>query len=1205
MRKIFLFLLFASSLFASHSGEIYTYGYFEFVKDNLMALSSLVTQSNDILFKIIFSLAIFIFLIKNLGNPQKISMLGLEFAKFTVMITLVQQLFLTAPDDDNHAYAVVDRITTQTQIVRQVPKGIGEILSLFTRLEDAIMIKMETNFSTPSSISYRNAGLGFSFSTPMEIFQQTSLDSNTLKTFNNYYENCKMLADFSDGTQDIARILDSKTLRTDLSTNSTLLTVVYTESQPDGYVTECKTAWTIINSRINNESASQLGVLAATRGMSVGAYSSKAELASSTILGASVSAQDQLKEAMFRNMTLSSVQKTAASLGMSQDQLAKNKSIAEMSMVNDAMLSNLMAQGMIPVMKALVLSFIIGLSWILAILSIITLNPSYIRFLVTLNVWLMLWSPLYTILNYAMDIMVANSMSGFNSGIDINNQMPIYTILGAKLAMLSKLVWAIPMLAFAVAKGSDHAMVSFVGGMGAGAAAGAMQAGRQEIQSAQSGKAEYTDFKEKFTDRIDSGGQTRSALQNGANGSTYSVENIDAGGGNGFSNISNIGTGNKTSVSGFGEVNANANGLSSQATAAAKRSMSESQEKVQQIAESYGEKASTVASEAIKAGESTQATDQFAKKYGLSKTEAEQITEATKKASSEAFKSLENYGSKLTADEAKAVNTAVGYEGVAKIGTPDWFGSAVGASMRVSENGSIELKGASGASMSFDANSEVGKSLSKEFSSSLSQQFSQDQGIAMNYASAINKNAGMESSVQEAKQRELSEAFTSMESAKSTYSSAQELSSSVGQDKLNAAMKNWLADPSNEASKDLFDSNGNFKDANAREQGAMLVQAKLDSWTQSVNGHKDFANFMRDYGDSDVNTNGVNNSGFKSDIKETIDGKMESNKDIAKDVNPENIKKDAEERMKEQGDDLSTGEQSVDATTGVNKDEVVNNIRTPLKIEDADSKQKEVQRATENLEQKAENKYAKTREAAVNKLDNQNTEVEKSHLLDTAKTIDGATDSISDFMKFMTNNNTAEQYDTKTEAFKAFQTDAQEKAYSQAIKSGLIKEGFVTDKINTDLLKSQRTEDLVNIYERDQNNSGPGLVNSSEYALRAELSERGALPENKKSLEKDGYVDFNTVNYSEIKDWNKIESMSPSEIVRMEDYGNFRKEDLNRMDSIIETKLEAAYSQTQTASTPQTLTSEERQQQTQSAPTKDNSPKIGSLSSGNPLIIKD
>ena len=87
-------LMFASSLFASHAGEIYTYGYFAFVRDNLLALSGVVAQNNDILFKIVFMLSIFVFAVKNLGNPQKFSMLGLEFSKYLVMIVLVQQMFL-------------------------------------------------------------------------------------------------------------------------------------------------------------------------------------------------------------------------------------------------------------------------------------------------------------------------------------------------------------------------------------------------------------------------------------------------------------------------------------------------------------------------------------------------------------------------------------------------------------------------------------------------------------------------------------------------------------------------------------------------------------------------------------------------------------------------------------------------------------------------------------------------------------------------------------------------------------------------------------------------------------------------------------------------------------------------------------------------------------------------------------------------------
>lgn len=926
MPKIILMLMFASSLFAGYSGEIYTYGYFEFVRDNLLALSGVVAQNNDILFKIVFMLSIFIFAVKNLGNPQKFSMLGLEFSKYLVMIVLVQQMFLKAPDDDKHAYAIVDKITSETVVVRQIPKGIGEILSLFSRAEDAVMVKMETFFSTPNSISYRNAGLGFSFSAPMEIFQQTILDSNLKKTFNNYYENCKMLGDFGNGDQDIATILNSKSLETSLSTDNTLLTVVYTSAQPNGYTTECKTAWGVIQAGLNSGATAQLNVLAQARGMTAATYGSKAELASNTVLGSSLSAQEQLKEAMLRNASLEAIQNTAAYLGLTQDQLAKNKSIAEMSMTNEAILSNLEAQGLIPIMKAICLSFVIALSWILAILTIITLNMSYIRFLVALNVWLMLWSPLYTVLNYAMDIMVTNALSGYTSGPDLSNQLPIYTILGAKLAMLSKLVWAIPMLAFAVAKGSDHAMVSFIGGAGAGIAAGATQAGRSEMQAAQSGKAEYTDFKGQFTDRMDGSGRTRIGTTTNSDGSTidYSMRQTSAGA---VGDLVNKATGNSVNASDNGNVSVGAARLQSQILASLQNQTGLAKENSYAASQAIVEGGQKVISDALKVSKGTMSKEDFNESYGTTDTQTNAISVAASKAMSNVQKTLESGNFSISADQANQIATRFGYgadAGGGGSGSRDKsaqseksgasflssMAAKIGLNVGMSEDGSFVLSSKNGQTYSLNKNDELSKQFSKTYNSTLSDSVSKDEKLGMTIGSATSKSEGVDQSVVESRNEQYQESFQKMRSLKESYSRAESLTSSQGVQNLDAAMLNYLR--KNESSKDFFNSDGSFKDAQSMQAASMMALKKLDSWTQDLNGAQKFNDFMRDYGDSKIDTSKINDNNFK-DIKGDVDQKIEDGKNTGTNLTEQQIREQAEDIEKTAKQNINNGAGAIEA----------------------------------------------------------------------------------------------------------------------------------------------------------------------------------------------------------------------------------------------------------------------------------------------------
>lgn len=379
LKYILLSLAFASQAFAGNSGTIYTYGYFEFVVDTLSALSGVVATNNDFLMKIAVAFALFAFFLKNINMKTTGSMIGFEMTKFVIVVSLIKGMFLYAPDDDAHAFAVVDKITSATQEVRQVPKGLGEILVLTTNLEDAILAKMETFFSTPSSTSYRNAGLGFNLTAPMEIFQSTIINNNLRKTLETYIENCKIMGDWADGTQDKAEIFNSANLKADLATTQTLLTVSYL-ADPQGTVVSCAAAWGAISPAITTEATGLMTIIANQKGMSAGVFSAKAEDALSYMIGSGKSGNAALEEAILRNSTLESLQKISASVGLSGDQLVRNKSIAEMSMSNEAVLSNVEAQGLIPVMKAVCLAFVISLSWLFG------LDVAIQRFIV--DVWL-------------------------------------------------------------------------------------------------------------------------------------------------------------------------------------------------------------------------------------------------------------------------------------------------------------------------------------------------------------------------------------------------------------------------------------------------------------------------------------------------------------------------------------------------------------------------------------------------------------------------------------------------------------------------------------------------------------------------------------------------------------------------------------------------------------------------------------------------
>lgn len=879
MQKILsLLFIFSSYAIAGHSGEIYTYGYFQYVEETLIALSGVVANGNDYLFKIVIALSMLIFIIKNIGNPKGSSMLGFEAAKFLTVVTLIQQLFLTAPDDDRHAYAIVDRITNQTAEVRQIPKGIGEMLSLFSRLEDAVMDKMDMFFSTPNSISYRNAGLGFTMTSQMEIFQSTITDPHLKRSFDVYYENCKMLGDYADGLEDINEVLNSNDLMTLLGTDQSLLTIVYDSANPSGVTTPCFTAWDNIKSRIINSATNQMNAVTQARGLTAAVYGVKAEEVYQTLYGSFLSAQNQFEEAILRNATLESVQGVASSLGIGAERLAKNKSIAEMSMVTEAGMSNLEAQGIVPLMKAISMMFVIALSWLLAVLAIATMNMSYLKFLITLNVWLMLWSPLYTVLNFAMDVMVNNSMAAYNAGVAINSQMSMYQVLGAKLAVLAKLVWAIPMLAFAVAKGSDHAMTAFIGGMAQGIQTGISTANTQELRQTASGNFSYISGNEQFGGKVNEHGQhVMSRTERGTHGQVEaSVATTNSGAtANTASPSGKISiSGNESSTGGY---TLNAVGVSGALIGAnkvqsAQATEAEAKQKVHNVLESSGVTNSNVVSKMVSASVNKESAEGKTYSEKVSAGDQEKNDKTITKAQEDASNAQTGKQFTLTTKEGESEKFTVGTSG--QVGF-SLLGNGVAG--KIEKSGDVSYTDEKGHQQNLQTSDSFKQSWNEQMSKSVQNTIANNNDLANSWMAGVKNTVSEQSGNVDATQKQYSKAYSESEAASKTYSNIKSLNEQISQDKLPSMMMNYFRQDENLRAT-YFNESGDVKDKESLKALAMEGQKLLGTWTQNGDeGLKHFAAFSNQYGIMDTgdgntkaNANKATNDGTAAKVSEEV-----------------------------------------------------------------------------------------------------------------------------------------------------------------------------------------------------------------------------------------------------------------------------------------------------------------------------------------------
>lgn len=1055
--KILLLLLTTSlQLFAGVSGEIFTSGYHELVVNTLNALSGLAASNNEPLIKIASAIGVLIMSIKIIFNQNSRNIAGFEVLKTGAFILAIQALFISAPDDDKHAYAVIDRISLQTTEVRQIPKGIGEFLSLFTTLEDGIMEKMELYFTTPASLSYRQAGLGFTVSTQMDIMRSNIADTNLKKTFYDYILNCKVDGDFSTGNQNLQYLLSAEgtNILTHLATDRSSLTMVYSSTDPEGEVVSCKDAWNnTIKTALNTEALNNQASIAKARGLLSQTFANDVAL-SNMITGsnsATISARDQLASAIARNATLDSVKKVATFNGVSDSMLTKQLSISEISMTNSSILANYQAQQTIPVLKALCTAFIVVISWLIGILAIATMNAGYVKFLIVLNVWLMLWSPLFQILNFGIDILVDDALSLYSNGIDANNQIGIYEILGGKLAMVTNLVWSVPILAFGIAKGGEFAMTQFISAMVSPVQNAAHHTTKTDLQSAMGEKEGITlgdGRTATYGPLTGVGGQTSKINSNGNN-----VTDIA---GTGVTKVSSAVNPNvSASIDTNGNVVTKNDDASATQVSGASTALTSANAKVESLQKSLATENSNVMSQMSTAGSSNTVTNTNGDSVKIDESTGQAIQKMNSAASKEAFNTSDTKKLVDSISNDKQAMTSLGLNvnsGSSAAGNV--LQKLSGASVSFGQSGNIAVRTADGTSFELSKDSSYGKEFSENYSKSISEQMSKSKDNTQAYANMVSAVNGESQSDANSTARKVSQAYSEQESASQTYQATKTQGTAMGDNLMNSAFQNYFS-----KNADRF---GNA----SKEEKADFAVNKMVEWNQSQNGIKDRMDFINDNTSktelpNTVNTNTNIENGAKnlgSDVNSHVAGNTTFNPN-----SNESVRTGIESKGQEIRDShVNNPELNSLVNNNVKKDGVVS--------ESVDNKSTNNGRSIDAKEKKDANKIDDNLTIkAVEGVDNGLEAVKQ-----LGENFTGRKDDVNpDAQRYAKDNKTMNN---------ATYTNAQQG------ENKLIKSGYFSDEINTSQLGKTSTEDLGRIYNYDKNNDK--LSDSSKAALKDELGKR-------------------------------------------------------------------------------------------------------------------
>ncbi|EAL2460487.1 conjugal transfer protein TraG [Campylobacter lari] len=415
--------------------------------------------------KIVMAIAFFIFAIKKVMD-ERISPI-FEFGKMIFIMVIIWQCFLRAPNDAQHRYMIHDNVTGKDYIVSQVPLGIGLTFSFMSRMEDSITKAMEKFYSTPQSTNFSNAGFGFTLRSTMDLpdLELSQFSPRTQKNLDLFFRNCVIYGmDLNKGKID-TNFRHSDNLYKDLFEigQGSQLTLYFGEKDK-GNIRSCTQAGALIKQDLGSLAPKIETIHARILGSKdENSYRASMQGVWEIFSGQATQARSQLMQAMLINASRDSLINTAKMVGLDPNAVATNTAVAEQNFMSSMLTQGMMAQTYLPLAKAYLTVLIIGLSWIMALLSIMFGDLRHIKMFFTLCIWIVLWTPILSIINYFNDLNLSKNVQVLLDGslsFSMSNSLAFFKQISEQTNFINYLVMLTPLLAFAVAKASEQGFVS-------------------------------------------------------------------------------------------------------------------------------------------------------------------------------------------------------------------------------------------------------------------------------------------------------------------------------------------------------------------------------------------------------------------------------------------------------------------------------------------------------------------------------------------------------------------------------------------------------------------------------------------------------------------------------------------------------------------------------------------------------------------------
>ncbi|HED4594360.1 TPA: conjugal transfer protein TraG N-terminal domain-containing protein, partial [Campylobacter jejuni] len=339
-----------------------------------------------------------------------------------------------------------------------------------------ILEAMEKHFSTPQSTNFSNAGLGFSLQvmSTLPSVKLSAIDATLQKNIDFYFINCVSVGILLN-QQGRNLFQNSDNLMQDLFTNignGSQLTPLFKNNNnvEEQSVVPCSDAGPQIVEMIQNDTDEAMKIHAALLGMvdDMTNYEQKFLGAAQIYNEQAVSARSYLQQSMIMLASQDAIINTAKSVGLNPASVAANTAYADQQFYASMQAQGHMAQTYLPLAKAYLTAIIIGLSWLVALLSIVFGSYAHIKMFFTLCIWIVLWTPILCIINYLNDynlMKVAQVITGGKAALSLGDNMLIFKEVASRSNFMNYLVMSTPVLAYAIAKASEQGFITFASGL--------------------------------------------------------------------------------------------------------------------------------------------------------------------------------------------------------------------------------------------------------------------------------------------------------------------------------------------------------------------------------------------------------------------------------------------------------------------------------------------------------------------------------------------------------------------------------------------------------------------------------------------------------------------------------------------------------------------------------------------------------------------